>query len=156
MGGEFYGWWGRLEQKVGRLSKSCQIPKWSLAIGYQIWKEILWRITSTYKPWYLDYGGCPNSSLIWKLNTLCESVTRSISYVSIIEYYFILIGYVLKGFKIWRYLKACTIYIYLSIKAPVCQWVSEWVSLCVCLFPNSSKTTKPDELKFWGMIPLGM
>ena len=30
------------------------------------------------------------------------------------------------------------------------------VSDFVCLFPNSSKTTKPDELKFWGMIPLGM
>ena len=30
------------------------------------------------------------------------------------------------------------------------------VSDFVCLFPNSSKTTKPDELKLWGMIPLGM
>ena len=30
------------------------------------------------------------------------------------------------------------------------------VSDFVCLFPNSSKTTKPDELKFWGMIHLGM
>ena len=30
------------------------------------------------------------------------------------------------------------------------------VSEFVWLFPNSSKTTKPDELKFWGMIPLGM
>ena len=30
------------------------------------------------------------------------------------------------------------------------------VSECVCLFPNSSKTTKPDELKFWGMILLEM
>ena len=30
------------------------------------------------------------------------------------------------------------------------------VSEFVCSFPNSSKTTKPDELKFWGMIPLGM
>ena len=30
------------------------------------------------------------------------------------------------------------------------------VSDFVCLFPNSSKTTQPDELKFWGMIPLGM
>ena len=28
------------------------------------------------------------------------------------------------------------------------------VSEFVCSFPNSSKTTKPDELKFWGMIPL--
>ena len=41
---------------------------------------------------------------------------------------------------------------YLSIKAPVCQWVS----LFVCLFPNSSETANPSELKFWGMILLGM
>ena len=42
--------------------------------------------------------------------------------------------------------------LYLSIKALVCQWVS----LCVCLFPNSYETANPNELKFWGMIPLGM
>ena len=42
--------------------------------------------------------------------------------------------------------------LYHSIKALVCQWVS----LFVCLFPNSSKTTNPSKLKFWGMIPLGM
>ena len=29
-----------------------------------------------------------------------------------------------------------------------------WMSVSV--FPNSSKTTKPNELKFWGMIPLRM
>ena len=40
----------------------------------------------------------------------------------------------------------------LSFKAPVCQWVS----LCVWMFPNSSKTANPSELKFWGMIPLGI
>ena len=34
--------------------------------------------------------------------------------------------------------------------------VSEWVCLFVCLFPNSSETANPSELKFWGMIPLGM
>ena len=37
--------------------------------------------------------------------------------------------------------KSC---VYHSIKALVCQWVC----LFVCLFPNSSETTKPDELKF--------
>ena len=41
---------------------------------------------------------------------------------------------------------------YLSIKAPVCQWVS----LCVFLSPNSSETANPSELKFGTMIPLGM
>ena len=40
----------------------------------------------------------------------------------------------------------------LSIKAPVCQWVSVFVGL----FPNSSETANPSELKFWGMISLGM
>ena len=40
----------------------------------------------------------------------------------------------------------------LSIKAPVCQWVSE----SVWMFPNSYETANPSELKFWGMIPLGM
>ena len=45
-------------------------------------------------------------------------------------------------------------YQYLSIKAPVCQWVSLSVCLFVCFCPNSSETTEPDELKFWGMIPL--
>ena len=35
------------------------------------------------------------------------------------------------------------------------QFVSEWVSLCVWMFPNSSETANPSELKFWGMIPLG-
>ena len=38
-----------------------------------------------------------------------------------------------------------------SIKAPVCQWVS----LFVCLFPNSSETANPSDLKFGGMMPLG-
>ena len=41
---------------------------------------------------------------------------------------------------------------YPSLKAPVCQWVSE----CVWMFPNSSETANPSELKFWGMIPLGI
>ena len=27
--------------------------------------------------------------------------------------------------------------------------------VCVCLFPNSSETANPSELKFSGMIPLG-
>ena len=40
----------------------------------------------------------------------------------------------------------------LSIKAPVCQWVSE----SVWMFPDSSETANPSDLKFWGMIPLGM
>ena len=44
----------------------------------------------------------------------------------------------------------------LSIKAPVCQWVSEWESLCVWMFPNSSETANPSDMKFWKMIPLGM
>ena len=30
------------------------------------------------------------------------------------------------------------------------------VSESVCLFPNSSKTANPSELKFWGMNPLWM
>ena len=34
--------------------------------------------------------------------------------------------------------------------------VSEFVCVFVCLFPNSSETANPSELKFWGMIPLGM
>ena len=34
--------------------------------------------------------------------------------------------------------------------------VSEFVYLFVYLFPNSSETANPNELKFWGMIPLGM
>ena len=34
------------------------------------------------------------------------------------------------------------------------QSVSESVCLFVCLFPNSSETGNPSELKFLGMIPL--
>ena len=30
------------------------------------------------------------------------------------------------------------------------------VSLCVCLFLNSSETVETDELRFLGMIPLGV
>ena len=36
------------------------------------------------------------------------------------------------------------------------QSVSEWVCVCVWMFPNSSETANPSDLKFWGMIPLGM
>ena len=52
-------------------------------------------------------------------------------------------------FQKWK--PFCFVYantFHLSIKAPVCQWVS--------VFPNSSETANPSELKFWGMIPLGM
>ena len=31
-----------------------------------------------------------------------------------------------------------------------------YVSESVCLFHNSSETANPIELKFWGMIPLGI
>ena len=41
---------------------------------------------------------------------------------------------------------------YLSIKATVC----EWACLFVCLFPNSFETANPSELKFCGMISLGI
>ena len=34
--------------------------------------------------------------------------------------------------------------------------VSESVCLFVCLFPNSSETANPSELKFLRIIPLGM
>ena len=30
------------------------------------------------------------------------------------------------------------------------------VCVFVCSFPNSSKTVDPNELKFWGMISLGV
>ena len=46
----------------------------------------------------------------------------------------------------------CFVFCYLSSKAIVCQWVC----LFVCLLPNSSETTNPNELKFWGMIALGL
>ena len=36
------------------------------------------------------------------------------------------------------------------------QCVSEWVCVCVWMFPNSSETANPSDLKFWGMIPLGI
>ena len=39
-----------------------------------------------------------------------------------------------------------------SSKAIGCQWVCVFV----CLFSKSSETGQPKELKFWGMIPLGM
>ena len=48
--------------------------------------------------------------------------------------------------------KCCWLKVYSLIKAPVCQWVC----LFVCLFPNFSKTSNPSELKFWGMILLGI
>ena len=70
------------------------------------------------------------------------------------------IGIARKFFLLWLVENIClpriqnimTICITNSIKAIGCQWVS----LSVCLFPNSFETTKPDELKFRGMIPLGM
>ena len=54
--------------------------------------------------------------------------------------------------EIWNYIS----HFYPSLKAPVCQWVSEWVCVCVWMFPNSYETANPSELKFWGMIPLGI
>ena len=44
----------------------------------------------------------------------------------------------------------------LSICLSVCVSVCLFVWLFVCLFPNSSETANPSELKFWGMIPLGI
>ena len=41
---------------------------------------------------------------------------------------------------------------YHSIKAPVCQWVSE----SVCLFPDSSETATPVTWNFEGWFPLGL
>ena len=41
-------------------------------------------------------------------------------------------------------------------KQPLYKSASLSVSLFVCWFPNSSETANPSELKFWGMIPLGM
>ena len=54
--------------------------------------------------------------------------------------------------EIWHYIS----HFYPSLKAPVCQWVSEWVSECVCLFPNSSETANPSKMKYWVVIPLGI
>ena len=54
--------------------------------------------------------------------------------------------------EIWNYIS----HFYPSLKAPVCQWVSEWVSECVCLFPNSSETANPSKMKYWVVIPLGI
>ena len=43
---------------------------------------------------------------------------------------------------------------------PICislyQSNSLSVSECVWMFPNYSETANPSDLKFWGMIPLGM
>ena len=45
---------------------------------------------------------------------------------------------------------------HLSIYKSTSLSVSESVCLFVCLFPNSSETANPSDLKFWWMIPLGM
>ena len=47
-------------------------------------------------------------------------------------------------------------YIQKNVQESLYQCTSLSVSLFVCLFPNSSKTASPSELKIWGMIPLGM
>ena len=44
---------------------------------------------------------------------------------------------------------------YIEISLSKHQSVSEWVCLSVWMFPNSSETANPSELKFLGMIPLG-
>ena len=41
-------------------------------------------------------------------------------------------------------------------KISLYQSTSLSVSECVCLFPNSTETANLNDLKFWGMIPLGM
>ena len=52
------------------------------------------------------------------------------------------------------YLNVCKFLI--SLYQSTSLSVSEWVSLSVWMFPNSSETANPSELKFWGMIPLGI
>ena len=49
------------------------------------------------------------------------------------------------------YLRAIFQLLYHSIKAPVCQWVSE----SVCVFGCSLTPPKRRIPKFWGIIPLG-
>ena len=46
--------------------------------------------------------------------------------------------------------------IWISLYKSASLSVSEWVCVCVWMFPNSSETANPSELKFWGMIPLGI
>ena len=43
---------------------------------------------------------------------------------------------------------------FLSKQQSLYKSASLSVSESVCLFPNSSQTVNPSELKFWGMIPL--
>ena len=50
------------------------------------------------------------------------------------------------------YLRAIFQLLYHSIKAPVCQWVSE----CVCLFVCSLTPPKRRTPASWEMIPLGI
>ena len=42
------------------------------------------------------------------------------------------------------------------VHASLYKSASVSVSLSVCLFPNSSETANPSELKFWGMILFGI
>ena len=45
-------------------------------------------------------------------------------------------------------------FLYPSLKAPVCQWVSESVYLCVWMFPNYTETAASIKLKILGTILL--
>ena len=50
----------------------------------------------------------------------------------------------------------CTIPVYFLISFLISLKKHQSVSECVCLFPNSSETAYANDLKFRGMIPLGM
>ena len=66
------------------------------------------------------------------------------NYFSLMIFPFYILDTLIKNrFKFWNYLSSKKI-------------GSQWVCVFVCLFPNSFETTKPDELKFWGMIFLGI
>ena len=52
--------------------------------------------------------------------------------------------------EIWNYIS----HFYPSLKAPVCQWVSEWVSVFVCSLTPPKRRT-PATWNFEGWSPLG-
>ena len=54
--------------------------------------------------------------------------------------------------EIWNYIS----HFYPSLKAPVCQWVNEWVSVFVCsLTPPKRQTPARWNIEWWFLLGLG-
>ena len=109
------------------------LPSYVFAKGRSIWRpriSIILKIT----------GGCATKILYWSLVVFILRNTLHRIYCTVQ--------------RIWMAWENSLRYLSLYNSASLS--LSEWVCLCVCLFPNFYETANFSKLKFRGMIPVGM